>query len=75
MHAELTQAQPVLWSDIDREKRERVRKIMDGLNVNLGRGTLRILSAGKAVSWKLRAEYRSPRWTTPCRSLNTPSLK
>ena len=29
-----------------------------------GRGTVRILSAGsKNAAWKLRAEYRSPRWT------------
>ena len=39
---------------------------MDRLNAKLGRGTVRILSAGpKDAAWKLRAEYRSPRWTTP----------
>ena len=60
-----TVRQPALWSDIDREKRERAWKVMDNLNVNLGRDTVRILSAGpKAATWKLRAEHRSPRWTT-----------
>jgi len=60
-----TVRQPALWSDIDREKRERAWKVMDSLNANLGRDTVRILSAGpKAATWKLRAEYRSPRWTT-----------
>ncbi|WP_221312394.1 DUF4113 domain-containing protein [Granulicella aggregans] len=34
-------------------------------NATLGRDTVRILGAGpKEAAWKLRAEYRSPRWTT-----------
>jgi DNA polymerase V len=38
---------------------------MDKLNATLGRDTVRILSAGpKEAAWKLRAEHRSPRWTT-----------
>lgn len=38
---------------------------MDQLNATLGRGTVRILSAGaKDAAWKLRAEHLSPRWTT-----------
>ncbi|WP_179639813.1 Y-family DNA polymerase [Tunturiibacter empetritectus] len=60
-----TVRQPALWNDIEREKRERVWKVMDGLNADLGRDTVRILSAGgKTASWKLRAEHRLPRWTT-----------
>ncbi|MGI4826615.1 MAG: DUF4113 domain-containing protein [Janthinobacterium lividum] len=44
---------------------ERVWKTVDQLNATLGRGTVRVLSAGpKDAAWKLRAEYRSPRWTT-----------
>ena len=36
----------------------------DQLNATLGRGTIRILSAGaKDAAWKLRAEHPSPRWT------------
>ena len=57
--------QPALWSELDRERRERAWKTVDQLNAKLGRGTVRILSAGpKDAAWKLRAEYRSPRWTT-----------
>ncbi len=38
---------------------------MDKLNATLGRDTVRILGAGpKDAAWKLRAEHRSPRWTT-----------
>ncbi len=57
-----TVQQPALWSELDRERRERVWKTVDRLNATLGRGTVRILSAGpKDAAWKLRAEYRSPR--------------
>jgi DNA polymerase V len=60
-----TVRQPALWSDIDREKREKLWKVVDCLNADLGRDTVRVLSAGpKAAAWKLRAEHRSPRWTT-----------
>jgi DNA polymerase V len=38
---------------------------MDKLNATLGCDTVRILCAGpKEAAWKLRAEHRSPRWTT-----------
>jgi DNA polymerase V len=57
--------QPALWGELDREKRERAWRAMDKLNATLGRDTIRILGAGpKDAAWKLRAEYRSPRWTT-----------
>ena len=60
-----TVRQPALWGELDRERRERVWRTMDRLNATLGRDTVRILGAGpKDAAWKLRAEYRSPRWTT-----------
>jgi hypothetical protein len=49
---------------------------VDRLNATLGRGTVCILSAGpKDAAWKLRAEYRSPRWATRCEELLTVSAK
>jgi DNA polymerase V len=60
-----TLRQPPLWGELDREKRERAWRAMDKLNATLGRDTVRILCAGpKDAAWKLRAEFRSPRWTT-----------
>ena len=56
--------QPALWSELDRERRERVWKTVDRLNATLGRGTVRLSAGPKDAAWKLRAEYRSPRWTT-----------
>ena len=60
-----TVQQPALWGELDRERRERVWRTMDKLNATLGRDTVRILATGpKDAAWKLRAEFRSPRWTT-----------
>jgi len=57
--------QPALWGELDREKRERDWRSMDKLNAALGRDTVGILVVGpKDAAWKLRAEHRSPRWTT-----------
>lgn len=57
--------QPALWGELDRDRRERAWEVMDKFNATLGRNTVRILGAGpKDAAWKLRAEYRSPRWTT-----------
>jgi hypothetical protein len=60
-----TMRQPALWSEPNREKRDWAWKTMDKLNARHGRDTVRILGAGpKEAAWKLRAEHRSPRWTT-----------
>ncbi len=68
--------QPALWGELDREKRERAWKAMDKLNAALGRDTVRVLGAGpKESDWKLRAEYRSPRWTTRWNELPRASAK
>ena len=57
--------QPALWGELDRDRREQAWKVMDKLNATLGRDTVRILGAGpKDAAWKLKAEHRSPRWTT-----------
>ena len=68
--------QPALWGELDREKRERAWRAMDKLNATLGRDTVRIFGAGpKDAAWKLRAEHRSPRWTTRWDELPKASAK
>lgn len=60
-----TMRQPSLWSDLDREKRAKLWRVVDSLNADLGRDSVRLLSTGStAAPWKLRASHRSPRWTT-----------
>jgi DNA polymerase V len=57
--------QTALWSDLERDKRAKVWKVVDSLNASLGRDPVRILSTGPTVAaWKLKAEHRSSRWTT-----------
>lgn len=57
--------QGALWSRGDHEKRTKAWQVMDTLNADLGRGTVRLGSAGpQSASWKLRAAQRSPRATT-----------
>jgi DNA polymerase V len=57
--------QPALWSPHDREKRAALWRVVDELNRQLGRDAVRPLGAGaRKAGWHLRAEHRSPRWTT-----------
>ena len=58
--------QPALWTELDRERRERAWKTVDQLNAKLGRGTVRILSC-RAEGLRPGSCGRStvsPRWTT-----------
>jgi DNA polymerase V len=60
-----TTLQPALWGDVDREKRAKLWKVVDGLNLSLGRGMVVPLGSGlDNAKWKVRASFRSPRWTT-----------
>jgi DNA polymerase V len=57
--------QPALCQSVDRERRMQLWKVIDGLNLKLGRGTVSTAGAGhKDANWRLRAAFRSPRWTT-----------
>ena len=57
--------QAALWNSQDHTKRMKAWQVMDLLNAELGRGTVRIGGAGvKSPAWKLRAAHRSPRATT-----------
>ena len=60
-----TSRQPALWPAVDRERRAQLWKVVDGLNLKLGRGTVAPLGSGlQDAGWKLRSSFRSPRWTT-----------
>lgn len=59
------EGQRSLWSSPDRERRDKAWSTADAINAMLGRDAVRVLSAGtKKAGWQLRADYRSPRWTT-----------
>ena len=57
--------QVTLFEDVAlREKRGRLNAAVDTLNGRFGRGTIALAAAGIQKGWKLKAEMRSPPYTT-----------
>jgi DNA polymerase V len=57
--------QETLFDDVAaRTKSSQAMKVMDEINRNWGRGTLRTASSGIKKRWAMRSENRSPRYTT-----------
>lgn len=57
--------QATLFDDpVAREKSEKLMEAMDAINREFGRGTLRSGASGIVQRWAMRAENRSPRYTT-----------
>jgi DNA polymerase V len=54
----------LLVDPVATERQRRLMKAVDQVNAMNGRGTLFPASAGIRKAWSLRAEHRSPRWTT-----------
>ena len=50
--------------DHARAKSAQVMAVMDRINRTWGRGTLRSAAIGNSQSWRMRADMRSPRYTT-----------
>lgn len=55
---------PATLFDIPRDGSAALMAALDAVNDSWGRGTLRLASEGVERSWRLRAEHRSPRYTT-----------
>lgn len=53
-----------LFTPLPDPKRAAVMAVMDKVNREYGRGTLRLASEGVQQGWAMRQERRSPRWTT-----------
>ena len=60
-------------SDAKRAKRERLMAAVDAINRDMGRGTIFPAVAGTERSWKLRADMKSPCYTT--RFADLPTVK
>lgn len=59
--------QPSLFSSATDAERERGRALMtaiDSVNAAYGRGTVHFLGEGTSRPWKLRSQFRSPKYTT-----------
>ncbi len=60
-----THQQEGLFEDPERTRRARaLMKTLDLVNGRLGRGTLKLLGEGLEQPWKVRAESKTPRYTT-----------
>lgn len=58
------QRQINLFDTCDRERAARLLRVMDEINEQMGRNTLRYGAEGLKQRWQTRSEQRSPRWTT-----------
>ncbi len=57
--------QMTVWGSRNPVTQEKAWQVVDRINADLGRGTVRVGSAGpKIAAWNLRSHYRSPRATT-----------
>ena len=57
--------QTAVWNRLDYAARAKAWQVMDRINTDLGRGTVRIGSTGPRIAaWNLRSAHRSPRATT-----------
>lgn len=64
LSAKAERQQTLFDNDEARAKSARVMAVMDAINRTWGRGTLRSAAIGNLQSWRMRAEMRSPRYTT-----------
>jgi DNA polymerase V len=53
-----------LFSTLDADRSRRLMSAMDNINARHGRWTVRPLGSGIKRAWKIKAERRSPAWTT-----------
>ena len=53
-----------LWIAADCPRRSALMTAIDGINTKHGRATVRFAASGFAQGWRLRAENRSPHYTT-----------
>lgn len=63
----LSQAETVqgdLWGTPDNKRSKALMRVVDGINTDHGRATLRFAASGFEQGWKLRSEQRSSRYTT-----------
>ncbi|MBN2232706.1 MAG: Y-family DNA polymerase [Deltaproteobacteria bacterium] len=56
--------QLALLDERDREADDRLLAAVDGLNARMGVGTVRFAAEGLAQSWRMKAERRTPAYTT-----------
>ncbi len=64
-----SEAQPYLFRPGDDPRRQRLMAVLDRINREQGRDTLKVASVNLSQAWLMRAGMRSPRYTTCLREL------
>lgn len=65
--SELVPSEQIQANFFDRRDRERARKLMqtiDEINLKMGKDAIKFAAEGMEQLWKLRSQYRSPKYTT-----------
>ena len=54
-----------LWNSFDQEQREKLMILLDRINAKEGKMTIKSMSCATLNgSWRMRQEFKSPRYTT-----------
>jgi len=64
LHDAAARQLPLLADTAQRVRSARVNRVIDNINAQWGRGTVRSAAIARAEPWSMKAEMRSPRWTT-----------
>lgn len=59
-----TQIQHSLFDTVNREKQNNLMKVFDGINLGMGKNTVKFAVQGNGKKWKLKQERLSPCYTT-----------
>jgi DNA polymerase V len=58
------QSQIALFDERDRERARKLMQTVDEINLKLGKDAIKFAAEGIKQLWKLRSQYRSPKYTT-----------
>jgi DNA polymerase V len=58
------QSQIALFDERDRERARKLMQTVDEINLKLGQDAIKFAAEGIKQLWRLRSQYRSPRYTT-----------
>jgi DNA polymerase V len=58
------QSQIALFDELDRERAKKLMQMVDEINLKLGKDAIKFAAEGIKQLWKLRSQYRSPKYTT-----------
>jgi DNA polymerase V len=58
------QLQTNLFDERDRERAKKLMQTIDEINLKMGKDAIKFAAEGMEQLWKMRSQYRSPKYTT-----------